>query len=300
MVSHHPDPETDVPARTNPPTATTAGILRPEEFARHVSLSRWPTGSLDRWVENFWGLRWSLPAGSSYLSHVLPHPACTVSLEHTTHPRPGLPQEAVVVTGVVTRRFDTVVAGDGAVVGVKFRPGGLAALTGLPARAWTDRDLPVADVLPAEVAATLQGIDPRTVLDEGPAEVEEALAQLTIRAGDDPTYSRLLAVVADMLQDRALLTVTQVEERHGVPGRTLQRWFSHYLGVGPKWVLARYRMHDVVTELDEGYAGSLADLAARHGWYDQSHLVRDFRSITGVTPGEYAAGRPQLSGNDPT
>jgi AraC-like DNA-binding protein len=102
-----------------------------------------------------------------------------------------------------------------------------------------------------------------------------------------------------------LLTVAQVEERHGVSDRTLQRWFARYVGVGPKWVLARYRLHDVVTELDQGHAGPLADVAARHGWYDQSHFVRDFRSLTGVTPGEYAArvgqrGQAGPSGNTAT
>jgi AraC-like DNA-binding protein len=217
-----------------------------------------------------------------------------VSIEHATHPRPGLAPRAVVVTGVVTRRFDTVVAGDGLVVGVKFRPGGLAALTGLPARAWTDRDVPVTEVLDADVAARLHAVDPAAVLDDGPSLVEEALAPLTTRARDDPTYNRLLTVVADMLADRSLLTVAQVEQRHGVSDRTLQRWFSRYVGVGPKWVLARYRLHDVVTRLDEGYAGPLADLAAEHGWYDQSHFVRDFRSLTGLTPSEYA-GRARRS-----
>jgi AraC-like DNA-binding protein len=287
-----------VTARTNPPTSTTAGILRPEELARHVSLSRWPAGPLSRWVENYWGLSWSLPVGSSFVSQVLPHPACTVSLEHATRPRPGLASHAVVVTGVVTRRFDTVVAGDGAVVGVKFRPGGLAALTGSSARAWTDREVPVSEVLPEPVAASLGGIDPRTVLRDGPDAVAEALAPLTTRAPDDPTYDRVLAVVADMLDDRELVSVAQVEQRHRVSERTLQRWFSRYVGVGPKWVLARYRLHDAVSELDGGYAGALADLAARYGWYDQSHFVRDFRSLVGVTPGEYAAGQP--SGNAAT
>ncbi len=293
-----------MPARTNPPTSaqrtsSTAGILRPEEFARHVSLSRWDAGSPARWVEYFWGLRWSLPAGASYLSHVVPHPAVNLTVEHATHPRPGLAPQAVLVTGVVTRRFDTRVEGNGAVVGVKFRRGGLTALTGVPARAWTDRDVTASEVLPPEVTASLAATDPSAVLDAGPAVVQEALAPLTIAAPDDPTYSRVLEVVADMLADRSLVTVAQVEERHAVSGRTLQRWFSHYVGVGPKWVLARYRMHDAVTELDAGYTGPLADLAARYGWYDQSHFVRDFRVLTGVTPGEYAGGA-QPSANDAT
>jgi AraC-like DNA-binding protein len=55
-------------------------------------------------------------------------------------------------------------------------------------------------------------------------------------------------------------------------------------------VLGRYRMHDAVTELDEGYDGSLTDLALRYGWYDQAHFARDFTSLVGVTPGQYRTG----------
>ena len=275
--------------RTKPPTSTTAGILRPEEFARHVDLERWPAGELDHWVEYFWGLRWSLPPGTSYLSVVVPHPAVNLTVERATHPRPGLDEHDVVVTGVVTRRFDTVVQGEGAVLGAKFRPGGLAALTGRAAREWTDRDVRVDEVLPPAVASALGGIDPR---DLDPSTISAALAPLSVEAPDDPTYDRLLELVADMLADRTLVSVSQVEERHAVSGRTLQRWFARYVGVGPKWALARYRLHDAVSELDSGWDGPLADLAARYGWYDQSHFVRDFRSLTGVTPGEYAARGP--------
>jgi AraC-like DNA-binding protein len=281
--------------RTKPPTSTTAGILRPEEFAQHVDLSRWPADDLDRWVEYFWGLRWSLPPGSSYLSAVVPHPAVNLTVERAAHPRPGLAEQDAVVTGVVTRRFDTLLQGDGAVVGAKFRPGGLAALTGRSARDWTDRDVPVDEVLPAAVDA-LRAADPH---EQDPAAISGALVPLTIGAADDPTYDRVLEVVADMLADRSLVSVAQVEERHAVSGRTLQRWFAHYVGVGPKWVLARHRLHDAVTELDAGYDGPLSELAARYGWYDQSHFVRDFRSLTGVPPGEYA-GRAQPSGAQPS
>ncbi len=57
-------------------------------------------------------------------------------------------------------------------------------------------------------------------------------------------------------------------------------------------MLARYRMHDAVTRLDEGYVGSLVDLAAEHGWYDQAHFTRDFRRLVGQSPAAYAV-RPR-------
>ena len=80
-------------------------------------------------------------------------------------------------------------------------------------------------------------------------------------------------------------------ERHALSTRRLQRLFARYLGVGPKWVLARYRMHDVVAALDAGHAGSLAELAVAHGWYDQAHFTRDFTALVGTTPARYREGR---------
>jgi len=90
-----------------------------------------------------------------------------------------------------------------------------------------------------------------------------------------------------MLADRSMVRVVQVEAASGLGTRSLQRLFARYVGVSPKWVLARYRMHDVVTDLDAGYGGSLADLAAKYGWFDQAHFTREFTDLVGVPPGAY-------------
>ena len=287
--------------RTNPPstataTATFAGILRPEQLAEFVQVRRWPAGEgVSRWVENHWSLAWDLPDGASFSSEVLPHPTCSLTVERGDHPRPELAGEEVVVTGVVTRRFDVEIRGSGRVAGLRFRPGGLAALTGASARGWTDRTVAAADVVPHEIVEALAGLD----LDGGSGEggdggiaagmdaVEAAFPDVPV--GGDARYDRVLRIVTDMLEDREIVAVRELEERHGVSARTLQRDFLHYVGVGPKWVLGRYRMHDVVAALDEGYDGPLTDLALRHGWYDQAHFTRDFTALVGVPPSRYRA-----------
>jgi AraC-like DNA-binding protein len=59
------------------------------------------------------------------------------------------------------------------------------------------------------------------------------------------------------------------------------------VGVGPKAVLARYRLQDAVAAIDAGGVDDLADLAASLGWFDQAHFARDFRSVVGTTPSAY-------------
>lgn len=278
--------------RTNPPsvpttsaaTATFGGILRPDQLAQFVQVRRWPASPrVSHWVENHWSLRWDLPEDASFASEVLPHPTCSLTVERGDHPRPALAGEEVVVTGVVTRRFDVEIRGSGRVAGLRFRPGGLAALTGLSARSWTDRTVAAADVVPAGVVEALGSLDLEGGVDM--VAVEAAFPEVPVDG--DARYDRVLKVVADMLDDRSILAVADLEQRHGVSARTLQRDFLHYVGIGPKWVLARYRMHDVVAALDGGYTGSLTDLALRHGWYDQAHFTRDFTALVGIPPSRY-------------
>lgn len=273
-------------------TTTRAGILRPEEFARHVTLQRTDTSpALAPWIEYHWTLRWDLPPSTTFPSAVVPHPSCNVTVERGTARRPEAAGEEVLVTGVTTRRFDVDVHGRGWVHGVKLRPGALTALTGHDAKALVDRTVTAKDVLPVVVHDKLDDLTAGIAPAEATAAACAALEPL-LPAAPDSSYDLLLRVVADMLADRSLLRVDEVVERHGIGRRALERLFASYVGVGPKWVLARYRMHDVVTALDAGYAGSLADLAATYGWFDQAHFGRDFAALIGCPPSTYRR-RPQ-------
>lgn len=267
-------------------TSTTAGILRPDEFARHVSVERTPAADdLAPWIEYHWTLAWDLPTGTSFPSQVIPHPAANLTVEHGAA-RAEADGEVVLVTGVTTRLFHVDVTGRGWVHGAKLRPGGLVALTGADAKALVDRTVPAEDVLPADVHDALADLAPGTPAGEATERFASALRPLVPEALD-PGYERLLALVGEMLDDRGLLRVDDLADRHAMSRRAVERLFATYVGVGPKWVLGRFRMHDVVTALDAGYDGSLADLAASHGFYDQAHFGREFSALVGVAPSDY-------------
>jgi AraC-like DNA-binding protein len=177
-------------------------------------------------------------------------------------------------------------------VGVKFRPGGFTALTGRPAYAFTDRRVPLVDLVPSEAVDRLLAPAARDPDDPDAtvAALEELITGL-VPPRPPAAYPLLLAVVADMLADHTLSRVEDVAERHGLSVRALQRLFRRFVGVGPKWVLQRYRLHDAVTAIDTdpGVMAGLAGLAASLGWSDQSHFTHDFTAAVGVSPHAYAA-----------
>ncbi|MFT3852684.1 MAG: helix-turn-helix domain-containing protein [Ilumatobacteraceae bacterium] len=275
-------------------------VLRPERLARHVRVRRHEChGAVAEWVEYYWSLRWDLPAGTLFVSQILPDATCSLTLE-VGSTRPEIGDDPVVVTGVVTKRFDVDVRGSGRVLGVKFRPGGLAALANRGVGDLRDRVVPAVDVLGPDVAA-MADLDPDAPARRWTASVGRLLARLGGVVGDsvsdsvhdsvDDDYRRVLTIVEAMRTDRDLLAVAQVAERFDMSVRGLQRLFVHYVGAGPKWVLGRFRMHDVVAELDRDGDASLTELAHRFGWYDQAHFTRDFTRLVGEPPGAYRARR---------
>ena len=263
--------------------ATLRGILRPAEVAEQAGLRRDAEVAepLRPFVERYWSVHWDLTGRPPFRSEVLSHPSVNLSVEEGSHPRFGHDLPAVLLHGVITRRFSVDLVGSGRVTAVKFRPGGFAALTGiLPGNDTVrrlGRELPLATLLD-DVLAEEDDESRARVLDS-------ALAPL---APEPPgPYLDLLGLLGEMIDDRALVRVDQVAALGSMSVRSLQRLFATYIGVSPKAVLARYRLQDAAAAIDAGEVDDLAGLAASLGWFDQAHFSRDFRAVVGVPPSAY-------------
>ena len=263
-------------------------MLWPDAARRHFTLTR-PAAhpDLSPWVERYWTVRWELPPGASYASTVLTHPTVHLTVESGAGPRHGFAMPAALVHGVVSRTFTVELTGTGRVFGVKFRPGGFGAFTGRDVASLTDRVVPLADIVGESADDLLRDV---CAADDDRATRLMDTFLLERRAAPDERYDELLRIIAGMLADRELVTVQAVTARFGIGARTLQRLFRRYVGVGPKWVLQRFRLHDAQLLLESGDAPDLATLAADLGWSDQAHFSRDFQSTVGTPPGRYASG----------
>lgn len=268
-------------------------VLRPEQFLQHAHFEDCPpTDAAAPFVERVWSVTWELPPGVTYVSSVVPHPCLDLTVERGDGSRSDRSGPGVWLTGVWTRRFDVTLAGSGGAVGLKLHPGAFTALTGVAASDLTDQvvraapylalppglaELPLSAHASREAlcAVVASGVDVVSGVD-GSADEDYALARVLAQAATDPSITRV-----DQLADVAHLSV-----------RGLQRLTRRYIGVSPKWLIMRARVHDALEALhaaaaDPNTAEPLDDLAARLGWFDQSHFTRDFRSIVGQSPAAY-------------
>ncbi|WP_042419508.1 helix-turn-helix domain-containing protein [Streptacidiphilus anmyonensis] len=255
------------------------GVLHPEQGASRFTVTTAPAGpALAPYVEYHWIVRWDVTGQAPYDSQVLSHPNVHLVFE------PAGPLVYGVIRGVYTRRLVDA----GQVHGVRFLPGGFRAFADGPVQELTDRVLPAGAVFGPGVDELCPRVLAGAGTDAMVALVEGFLAA-RLPAGPDPQAVQAAAVVREMTVDHTLVRVEQVASRFDLSPRSLQRLFAEYVGVSPKAVLRRARLHEAAQRADSGSV-DWAALAADLGYSDQAHLTRDFTAVVGVPPSRYSRG----------
>lgn len=242
-----------------------------------TELSRFePPPDLAAYVEHLWIVRWRLAEPTS--AQTLPHPSVHWTVEG----------EESEILGIMRGCFERTLEGAGRVVAVKFRPGGFCAFHDAPMSTLTDRRLPATRVFGPRARRVA-----RTIAGAPDAEAAEQLCAVLRAHGPRPDRlaTEAAEIVSGIAADPTLTTVDGVCKRFASSPLALQRLFRAKIGVTPKWVIQRYRMHEAVERLAASAAKheplSLAALAAELGFTDQAHFCRVFKTFIGESPGAY-------------
>lgn len=252
-------------------------ILNPRAGNEKFQFSaRDATPALRAFVAHYWIVTWDLRGHDAHEQQVLPYPAVNMTFK----------AGRCRIAGVQRGRFAEVLHDAGRVFGVRFRPEGFHPFLCAPVATVTDRFLAIGDVFGApgqELAEAVLAADDDTAV----AVMDEFL---TARAPARPEpAARLVAAIVDrIVTEPGITRVDDLSREFDLTMRQLQRLFADQVGVGPKWVIRRYRLHEAAARVAAGTRLDLAALAADLGYSDQAHLTRDFTAVVGDPPGRYA------------
>ena len=236
-----------------------------------------PDDLADR-IEHFWTVRWNLEGQPPQVQETLPHPNVHLVAE------PGV----IAAWGVHSGRWKRVLEGRSQAFGIKFRAGAFRALLGRAVSTIADTSIAADTLFGADAAALAMVLGHED--DRIAADMASAFLRARLPAIDDAALlaGRIVDSVAD---DIELHSADELARRFDMTLRALQRLFNEFVGIGPKWVIKRYRMHEAVARVQAGQPVSWAALAQDLGYFDQAHFIADFRKLVGRTPGDYARER---------
>jgi AraC-like DNA-binding protein len=238
-----------------------------------------PPDALRDVVATLWTGSWDLRDQAPHVTERVSDPCVNLVFEDGD----GEPGGRVV--GVWTRLWRRTLRGRGRVWGAKLRAGAARAFVPLPARAYTDRIVPLAAVFGASAIELERAV--RSAADDASAFAAFEAWLLATRV-HDPATARAIEVAHRITTDPAITTVEGLAATTGLTPRALQRLFHQHVGVSPKHVIRTYRLQEAALRIERGDVSTLADLAAELGYTDQAHLAHDFKTMIGKSPSAFA------------
>lgn len=195
--------------------------------------------------------------------------------------------EGAIVHGAQSSYFIIAARAPGRSAGIHFRPGGGAVLLGVPAGDLTDQHLGLSD---------LWGARARLLREEllecnSPARIFRAMEAILLERlralAPPPVHPAISFALRSFEVQAGINRVVPVQQASGYSARRFNTLFEQAIGLAPKRFCRIQRLRRVVRQVARGAPIEWAAVAADNGYFDQSHLNRDFRLFSGVTPGQY-------------
>ncbi len=224
-----------------------------------------PSAALRPWVECFWSVSGE-PAGER---RILPDGCADLVFD----PRSG---EATAV-GTMTTALVLDSPADAEFAGVRFHPGRAAAFLRIPLAKITDARVPLGDFWKGWRADRF--------------DVDALEVELLRRLAPDRDR-RVDQAIARIVTSGGTARVEEIARETGLTRQHLARQFLHHVGVSPKTFARVMRFRRVVDAAARKRDLDWADVAAEHGYYDQSHLIAEFRDLAGTTPAAFHFSNP--------
>jgi AraC-like DNA-binding protein len=194
------------------------------------------------------------------------------------------PQPVAMLVGPTARPTFVEPGREVDVLGVRLHPWGLSSLVGMDAAELRDLTVALDALSPRlarladEVLDAMTGSDPMGSVS---AALVRALAPVS---SAQPTTKRLVEVASAA---RETPTVRALAARFGMSTRSVQRAFRHDVGVSPTTLLRIARVQRALRLADAQPTLRWSRIGALAGYYDQPHLVREFRALVGRLPSEH-------------
>lgn len=166
---------------------------------------------------------------------------------------------------------------------IEFQPGGLHRFTGINQSEITDQKIPLYDInknLEKKIVEELEKSENIDILME---RLDRLFLLLIDRIDEASELSQMISLAVG---NCGLISVKEISETVYYSSRHINRLCAERLGMSMKVFLRLIRINNVVRMLKKSNFDFL-DVAFQCGFCDQSHFIKEFKLMLGMTPQEY-------------
>ncbi len=271
-------------AKLNQQTKVVKGVLFKQKSEPHYNLQQQaPCLELAPYIEQYWSVTWDLSQQKPHIQQNIPSPNVHLVFAHLQQRK----NEAYIM-GLLSKRFDYELQGRGLICGVKFKAGGFFPFYKKTISSLSEKKWPVAEVLPFFDSSKVEAIflEPSVKAKFSLIEQHLLLNKKMLTDKQQDKLNLVQQIIKEIDLTKELRKVNELCLLFDINKRALERLFAEYVGLSAKWVLRKWRMHELLHELETRDL-DIQTLLHQLGYYDQAHFIKDFKDMTGFSPQAY-------------
>jgi AraC-like DNA-binding protein len=183
------------------------------------------------------------------------------------------------IVGVMTRPHVVPLTAGISLLGVRFHPGMAGACLPCDVQELNDRFVPIQSVCGSAANGLVRLFCGHSSVDRRIAAIEDRLTCL-------PTITQVQRAIGELVVRKGQFSVDDFAAVAGISERQLRRTCLKHSGLAPKQLARILRFRHAIARLRHGES-DMADVAFNCGYYDQAHMIRDFRDLAGISPVRY-------------
>lgn len=197
-------------------------------------------------------------------------------------------QYQALLCGQTTGYADILPVGKIRIIAVVFQSIGAKAFFNLPMDEFAGLKIPVRDFADSELKRLEEQVVSTTDNRKCIIEIERFLLK-HLNPYQDYNYQRLQKAVGMINTHKGEISIRTLAEEACLSHRQFRRIFSSHIGINPKDFIRTVRFQYALSVLQNNPRIHFSQLAYDCGYYDQAHLIHEFKTFSGYTPGEYVS-----------
>ena len=199
-------------------------------------------------------------------------------------------QPTAVVCGQLTRPLILHSAPDAGMIGIRFKPNGLAPFLSTSMQSLTDARVSAEELFDVDQLAD------EILESSNDAQRVAACTRFLIRSINyDRENVCVRRAVDKIILTHGRISVESLTALTGRSRRSLELAFEKEVGVSPKMYCRITRFRHLIDTASNSQSGNWAQRAIDSGFFDQSHLIRNFRRFAGDTPTSFLADQTKFA-----
>ena len=193
----------------------------------------------------------------------------------------------LVICGQQTNYYDLTLSGKTGMVLVVFRPHGLKSFFNFPITELLNENLSLQDLIKNEAVELEDKLFNAPNNKLRVIHLEKFLIKKLIHNNE---FERVEHAIKIIENSKGLIKTQDIAHEVCLGIKQFERTFSKYVGVNPKKFASIVRFQNVI-QINSKNKRTLSQIAVDNGYYDQSHFIHDFKSLTGLTPKAFFSTR---------